>query len=341
VATATESPDGSDDSPEQPLQLRIGPEQAGQRADKALHALLRAQGMHITRAELQRWMADGKVTADGKPVDRSAKLKNGALLTVVPAPPPLSEALPDPAVHFGLVHEDEHLLVVDKPAGLVVHPARGHADGTLVNGLLALPGFAADNADPRDPAGYLRPGIVHRLDKDTSGLLVVAKDARTREGLKALFQSHDIERSYRAIAGAKARSARFDTTHGRHPSHRLRFTSKLAADRPGVRRAVTIVERLESVGPLALVRCELETGRTHQIRVHLAEQALAPIFADTLYGGMPRSGPLRPIAEQLGRQALHAGVLGFVHPISGEQLHFESPLPADMQQAIEALRALT
>ncbi|HHH27351.1 MAG TPA: RluA family pseudouridine synthase [Polyangiaceae bacterium] len=302
--------------------------------------MLARAGEPRPRAEVQRWMADGSVLVDGRAVAKKTALVEGQKVEVVLAPPPLSEAEPDPTVTVNVVAEDDHLLVVDKQAGLVVHPARGHETGTLVNGLLARGGFEADNADPRDETGHLRPGIVHRLDKDTSGLLVVAKTPRCREGLKLLFQTHDIERSYLAITNGVVRAAvRFDTTHGRHPTQRLKFTSRLPDDRPNVRRAVTEVEPLERFDGATLVRCTLETGRTHQIRVHLAEQAGAPILADGLYGRPPHEAALRAIAERLGRQALHANLLGFVHPITGARCRWEAPLPADMARALAALRA--
>jgi 23S rRNA pseudouridine1911/1915/1917 synthase len=244
-------------------------------------------------------------------------------------------------VSFDVVYEDEHLLVVDKPAGLVVHPARGHRTGTLVNGLLARPGFAAASADPRDPEGHLRPGIVHRLDKETSGLLVVAKNAVCREGLKALFAKHDIERCYLAVAIGRVSRAKIDTLHGRHPKSRKRFTSLLDdADKPGVRRARTDVEPLRSVGGCTIVRCTLHTGRTHQIRAHMTEQANAPILGDKLYKRHVSDERIVAIGDALGRQALHAGVLGFVHPMTGETLRWESDMPPDMREAVAALAAL-
>jgi 23S rRNA pseudouridine1911/1915/1917 synthase len=276
----------------------------------------------------------------------------GAVVTIRLGPRLHSAASPDPTVPFEVVYEDEHLLVVDKPAGLVVHPARGHWDGTLVHGLLAHAtsrtsrSDAPDEepsssfpADPRDPEGHLRPGIVHRLDKDTSGLLVVAKTAVTREALKDLFARHAIERSYTALVIGRARQATYDTPHGRHPRSRLRFTSTLPADHPGARRAITHVEPLEQWAAASSVRCRLETGRTHQIRVHLAEQAGTPVLGDSLYGQRPAEPGLRRIADTLGRQALHAGVLGFVHPATGQAVRWESPLPSDMRQALTALRA--
>lgn len=315
------------------LHLEVPAELAGERADKTLVQLLAIAGEPTPRAELQRWIAAGRVTIDGQPISKKMSLTAGTVVDIDPAPPPLSDAVPDPSVPFVVIYEDDQLLVVDKPAGVVVHPARGHRTGTLVNGLLARGGFASDNVDPADAAGHLRPGIVHRIDKDTSGLLVVAKTPRCREGLKALFQSHDIERAYLAITIGTTSAARYDTTHGRHPRSRLRFTSTLPRDRKGTRRAITSVEPVQQLDNSTLVRCQLQTGRTHQIRVHLAEQAKTPILADALYGQPPSDPALRSVAEQLGRQALHAAVLGFVHPISGEPLRWELPLPEDMLAA--------
>ncbi|MBW2453567.1 MAG: RluA family pseudouridine synthase [Deltaproteobacteria bacterium] len=319
------------------LELTVRPEQAGVRADKVVVELLTAAGQPTPRAEVQRWMRAGLVVAGEQALAPKTPVRAGRSLTVTIGAAPLTRAEPDPSVRFDVVYEDDHLLVLDKPAGLVVHPARGHRTGTLVNGLLARGGFAADTADPRDPEGHLRPGIVHRLDKDTSGLMVVAKDAPTREGLKALLARHDVERSYLAITVGDTRPASFDTTHGRHPRHRLRFTSTLPADRPGVRRARTHVEPLERLEGATLVRCTLDTGRTHQIRVHLAEQAHTPILADPLYGARPSSEALRRIGDALDRQALHAEVLGFVHPVTGQTLRWQRPLPPDLQQALDEL----
>ncbi len=317
--------------------VTVQPEQAGVRADKVVVELLAAVGQPTPRAEVQRWIREGLVVAAEQVLAPKTPVKAGTSLAVTIGAAPLTRAEPDPSVRFDVVYEDDHLLVLDKPAGLVVHPARGHRTGTLVNGLLARGGFAADTADPRDPEGHLRPGIVHRLDKDTSGLMVVAKDGPTREGLKALLARHDVERSYLAITLGDTGRASFDTPHGRHPRHRLRFTSTLPADRPGVRRACTHVEPLQRLEGATLVRCTLETGRTHQIRVHLAEQARTPILADSLYGKRPAGEALQRIGDALGRQALHAEVLGFVHPVSGQVLRWQRPLPEDLQQALDEL----
>ena len=307
-----------------------------ERLDKLVVRLLAGAGRAESRATVQRWIEHGRVLVDGRPARAAAQIAAGARIEVRPEAPEATRAAPDERVVFEVVHEDRHLVIVDKPAGLVVHPARGHAGGTLVNGLLARGGFERAEADPRDPAGHLRPGIVHRLDKGTSGLLVVAKDGPTREALKALFARHDIEREYAAIVVGRARDATYDTLHGRHPTDRLRFTTHVATGR----RAVTHVRALEPLGPATLVACRLDTGRTHQIRVHLAERAKTPILADPLYGRPPKDAALRAIADELGHQALHARVLGFVHPATGKAMRWESPLPADMQRAITRLRAI-
>jgi 23S rRNA pseudouridine1911/1915/1917 synthase len=331
------SPSPPSDEPGE-LSFEVTAAEAGVRVDRLVVEHFRRAGRHASRGDVQRWIADGRVLVGGRAVAKKVHLAEGDRVVVEPAPPLLSAATPDPSVHVPVVFEDEHLLVVDKPAGLVVHPARGHAGGTLVNGLLALPGFAADNADPRDETGRLRPGIVHRLDKDTSGLLVVAKSPRCREGLKDLFARHDIERSYVAIAVGAVARARFDTLHGRHPQSRLRFTSRLV--RPDARRAITEVEPLRRSGGCTLVRCTLHTGRTHQIRVHLAEQAGAPILGDPLYGAAPADARVAAIASRLARQALHAEVLGFVHPLTQQPMRWKSPLPADLLQALASLDGL-
>ncbi|MEM9691686.1 MAG: RluA family pseudouridine synthase [Myxococcota bacterium] len=317
-------------------ELRLLVDEGRIRADKWLVAALEAAGRPTPRAEIQRWMAVGAVLdASGKPITKKTTLHRGATVTVRPQPAPLSEARPDPSVTFDVIFEDQHLLVVDKPAGLVVHPAKGHPTGTLVNGLLARGDFAVEG-DPRDPEGHLRPGIVHRLDKDTSGLLVVAKTAPCREGLKALFQAHDIARAYIALVEGEAQSRHYATWHGRDPRHRIRYTSRFPAEKPGLRRAVTDVEVRERGASATMVWCTLETGRTHQIRVHLSE-AGTPILGDQLYGRDPAEPRLRDLSRSLSRHALHAAVLGFVHPITGVKHLWKTPLPPELQDLWIAL----
>lgn len=319
-----------------PRRFVVGAEDAlpnGERADKVLVRLM----PEVTRASIQRWIQEERVLVDGRTVRAKSKVLPGAVMEVSPGPPPATTAEPDPTVSFQVVHEDAHLLVVNKPPGLVVHPARGHATGTLVNGLLARPGFVRPPSDPDDTEGHLRPGIVHRLDKGTSGLLMVAKDEVTREGLKAQLSDHSIERRYWALTCGVPAAGAVKTLHGRHPTARLKFTSRVTQGRHAVTH-VEVTERL-CAGHAAFVSCRLETGRTHQIRVHLAEQTRTPILGDPLYGGSPKLPLLRELGAALGRQALHAELLGFVHPVTGQTLRFEAPLPTDMQTALEALRA--
>ncbi|MFO0592255.1 MAG: RluA family pseudouridine synthase [Polyangiaceae bacterium] len=318
-----------------PLTFEIVASDPRERLDKLVVALLARAGVTTSRAAVQRWIEHGRVEVDGRVARASVAVPVGARLTIAPEPPEASTAVPDASIELRVVFEDAHLLVIDKPAGLVVHPAKGHASGTLVNALLSREGFARAPADPRDPIGHLRPGIVHRLDKGTSGLLVVAKDEATREALKALFARHDIERAYVAIVVGAARDERIETLHGRHPTDRLRFTTRVASGK----RAVTDVRVLERFEGASLVECRLATGRTHQIRVHLAERMSAPVLGDPLYGKPPADPVLRALADDLGHQALHARVLGFVHPKTGAAMRWESPPPADFERALTALRA--
>ncbi len=300
----------------------------GARLDKVLAALGVA-----SRSTLQRWMDEGRVHVDGAPGRAKQKVRPGQRIEVWPAPPPPSAALPED-LPLDVRFEDAHLLVVHKPAGLVVHPAPGHPSGTLVNALLHHVDFADAAGDP------MRPGIVHRLDKDTSGLLVVAKTEAAREGLVARFAAHDVERRYDALVLGHVEGARtFDTLHGRHPRDRKKFSGRV----PRGKRAVTHVEPVVALPPSAPrathVMCRLETGRTHQIRVHLAE-AGHPLLGDGLYGRSPRDPRLRDIAGELGRQALHAATLGFEHPVTGTAHRWEAALPQDFQVARDALAAL-
>jgi 23S rRNA pseudouridine1911/1915/1917 synthase len=233
------------------------------------------------------------------------------------------------AIALDIVFEDEHLVVVDKPAGLVVHPAPGHRTGTLVNALLH---HCHDLAGVGDA---LRPGIVHRLDQGTTGILVVAKNDATHRGLASQFEDHSIERTYRAIArGApKALEGRVDQPIGRHPGDRKRMSVRARSGR----RAVTnwrVLERF-AASHHAWLELRPETGRTHQIRVHLSSIGL-PLAGDRVYGrARAKSSGGLPALE---RPALHAASLGFVHPASGERLHFESPLPADLEALLAVLR---
>jgi 23S rRNA pseudouridine1911/1915/1917 synthase len=294
-----------------------------------------AEEMQASRAEVQRWLRDGRVLLGGRALEASDKAVPGSTLEVHPLPPQPTEAAPDPEVSLHVIYDDPHLLVVNKAAGLVVHPGKGNWTKTMVNGLLALPGFGAGPTDESDREGLLRPGIVHRIDKDTSGLLVVAKDSATRSGLMQQFAAHTVKRSYLALCWGIPRAGRIETLYGRHPQQRLKFSSRVSSGK----QAVTDVEVIERFGDFAaLLRCRLSTGRTHQIRVHLSEQLKRPILADALYGAA-RHPLVSPIVAELGRQALHAAELGFLHPISGQALHFTVPPPDDLSRAIERLRA--
>jgi 23S rRNA pseudouridine1911/1915/1917 synthase len=227
-----------------------------------------------------------------------------------------------------ILFEDPHLVVVDKPAGLVVHPAAGHGRGTLVNGLLH------HCKDLSGIGGALRPGIVHRLDKDTSGVLVVAKSAPTHVALAQLFHDKNLKREYTAVVAPPltAPQGTFNTWFGRHPTDRKRFSSKVRRGK----RAVThyTVEQTYAAGA-SRVRARLDTGRTHQIRVHFAD-AGHPVMGDPVYG-KKLSNSLAAFARELNRQALHAHLLEFVHPITKEPLSFKSPLPPDLQKLLDRL----
>ncbi|MEO7092308.1 MAG: RluA family pseudouridine synthase [Polyangiales bacterium] len=312
----------------------------GMRLDRALAVLV----PDVSRAELARWVEAGRVEVDGavRPVTKG-KVHAGERVVARPMPPPDSDAAPDPTVVFTVLYEDDAIVVIDKPAGLVVHPAKGHATGTLVNGLLARYGAMAPpdvrHGDGPDHA-RARPGIVHRIDRGTSGVLVVARTAKSREALKTAFAAHDLERVYDALAvGNVPEKITYDTAYGRHPVDRKAFTAR---PRGPSKRAVThvvVVERMAK-GAVARVECRLETGRTHQIRVHLADHG-APLLGDPLYGKPARDPRVRAIGAALGRQALHARVLGFAHPITRKPLRFEAPWPADFARAVAALRAIT
>ena len=315
-----------------PVTLVVPREGAGSRVDRFV-----ASELDVSRAEAQRWIDAGRVTVHGSVGRASHRLSSGEAVVVRPDAPPATAAEPEEGVEFAILHVDEAIVVLDKPAGLVVHPARGHAHGTLVHGLLARGLFRRDliEAAADDERGEnTRPGIVHRLDKGTSGVMVVARTAPARERLKSQFQAHTIERAYEAIVAGHAEARVHATLHGRHPHDRLRFTTHVASGKTAVTR-VEVLRRLEGA---THVRCTLETGRTHQIRVHLAETG-TPVLGDPLYGKPPREARLRAVGEGLGHQALHARVLGIVHPTTGASLRFDAPPPPDFQAALAALAA--
>lgn len=310
------------DSAAAPMVVTLSEEDAGERIDR----VLARHCPQFSRSALQRWIEQGRVEQAGEVVSRKTKAQAGAEVSIEPAPPERMSAEPQ-AIPLDIRFEDDHVLVLDKPAGLVVHPAPGHPDGTLVNALLHHAAVEG-GGDP------LRPGIVHRLDKDTSGVMVVAKTAAAHERLVEMFQAHDLERAYLAIVRGRAPDTiTYDTFHGRHPANRKKFTSQGARGK----RAVTHLESVEVLHGSTLVRCRLETGRTHQIRVHLADTG-HPVLGDPLYGTSIGDPVLRGVGQSLGRQALHAALLAFEHPITGEALRFETEPPDDFNEALAALR---
>lgn len=311
--------------------------QAG-RLDRSLANLYPA----ISRAQFQRLIAAGCVTVAERLVeDAGHKLKPGQRITVeLPEPGPAGP-LAEPMA-LDILHEDRHLIVLNKPAGLVVHPAAGHASGTLVNALLAHCGESLSGI-----GGRRRPGIVHRLDKDTSGILVVAKTDEAHKGLSEQFASHGrdgrLERAYLAVVWGvpERKSGTIATGIARSTANRQKMAVSKRAD---AREAITHYKVLESFGAASsLVECRLETGRTHQIRVHMAHLG-HPLLGDQAYGAGFRSSAKRlPAAAQqalhaLNRQALHAAVLGFDHPASGKHLRFECKPPTDFAELLTALR---
>lgn len=308
----------------------------------------------LSRSRLARLIADGAVSGpDGPLRDGKARVAAGTQLRITLPDPETLDTLPE-AIPLAVRHEDDDLVVIDKPAGMVVHPAPGSPSGTLVNALLAHCGDSLSGI-----GGARRPGIVHRIDKDTSGLLVVAKTDRAHHGLAAQFEAHSATRRYLALAYGviDAGDPRLRGTPGvsLDPGGVLKITTHLDRHRHDRQRqavffdrgrhAVTRAQMLESFGtpPAAmLVECRLETGRTHQIRVHMAHCGLG-LIGDPVYGGGRRAstralGAAASAVANFRRQALHAAHLGFEHPVSGDWLGFDSPLPADMATLLSALR---
>jgi len=310
----------------------IDPANAGQRLDRALASLI----PQVSRERVKALILESRVTTKGRAItDPSRKVAEGETFAIAVPEPVAAEALAQD-IPLTIAYEDDHLIVIDKPAGLVVHPAAGNLDGTLVNALLhhcagQLSGIG----------GVARPGIVHRIDKDTSGLMVAAKTDIAHEGLAAQFKAHSIERLYNAIVSERPipGSGTVRTQIGRSSSDRKKMA--VLGEGQG-KHAVTHYRTLETlgaggVGGAALIECKLETGRTHQVRVHMAHIGHA-LLGDPLYA-RPRK-PLRVMLETLGfaRQALHAAHLGFIHPVSSRALSFDSRMPADMQELLVQLR---
>jgi 23S rRNA pseudouridine1911/1915/1917 synthase len=308
--------------------LQVDADDAGTRLDKYLASHM----PELSRSHLQRLIQEGHVWLSSRPAAASSRVHAGDVITVCVPPPrparPAAEAIP-----LRVLYEDEALLVIDKPPGMVVHPAPGHAEGTLVNALLfhcrTLSGIG----------GEIRPGIVHRLDKDTSGVLLVAKHDRSHRRLAALLKAHQIRRQYLALVRGRPVSAQgtIDAPIGRHPRQRKKMA---VVERHG-RAARTHYRVLETWGPVSLVRLTLETGRTHQIRVHLAHMGHA-VLGDAVYGagtwhfaGHPE---LERAVRAFPRQALHAEQVRFRHPEHGQWMVYTAPLPGDMAGLLRQVR---
>ena len=297
--------------------LTAGPEAAGERLDSFLTARLPG----LTRSAAARLIETGQVLVDGKPARKSARLAGGETVEVTLPDPEPADALPQD-IPLDVVYEDDDVIVVNKPSGLVVHPAPGHPDGTLVNALLHHCGGSLSGV-----GGELRPGIVHRIDRDTSGLIIAAKNDAAHQALAAQLADHTLARTYEAVAAGSFRedAGTVDAPIGRCPSDR-----KKMAVVPNGKRAVTHWEVLERFPGYTYVRCRLETGRTHQIRVHMAHLG-HPIYGDTVYGGK------KPVPGLTG-QCLHAVGLRFVHPRTGETVELSCPLSGEFQALLEKLR---
>lgn len=336
------------DQPKKAPNRRLAAEADASHGDMRLDRFLAERLPELSRTRIQNLIKEGRVSSGRATiVDAKYRVKPGERFAL-DVPPPAPAEPGAETIPLDIVYEDENLIVIDKPAGLVVHPGAGHAKGTLVNALIAHCGETLSGI-----GGVARPGIVHRLDKDTSGLLVVAKTDRAHRALAAQFADHgrtgEMERGYLALVwGAPSRpQGTIDAPIGRHPTSRTKM-AVLPAGKG--REAVTHWRVLETFGPkqmpvASLVECSLETGRTHQVRVHLAHIG-HPLIGDPLYGQGFKSKlralpePLRARLGSLNRQALHAAHLAFVHPASGTLLKFNSPLPADLSEIIEAFKEL-
>ncbi len=303
-------------------------EQCGERLDAFIAASLE----ELTRSAVQRLVEQGQILVNGIAVKSSHKISEGEVITICVPPPAPSTALPE-VMQLDILFEDADVIVVNKPAGLTVHPGAGAPSGTLVNGLLA------HCTDLSGIGGEVRPGIVHRIDKDTTGILVVAKNDAAHQGLAAQFSQHTVKRVYLALVfgSPKTDKGRIEGDIGRHPVER----KKMSGNSKHGRHAVTHWKVLARYPGVSLLQLRLETGRTHQIRVHLSE-AKHPLLGDSVYGGDARLGnikdaKLKSLVKELGRQALHAKTLGFIHPVKGEYVEFDSELPEDMQRILDYL----
>ncbi|MBW6484911.1 MAG: RluA family pseudouridine synthase [Syntrophobacterales bacterium] len=308
----------------------VSPEEEGVRLD----LLLAGKGLGITRTRIAKLIAEGRVLVSGRPCRAGQKMKAGAEVRIeFPEASPYAAALPED-IPLVVVYEDASLIVIDKPAGMVVHPAAGHWGGTLVNALL----FHC--RDLSGIGGVLRPGIVHRLDKDTSGLMVAAKSDDAHLGLAGQFKRHEVKKTYQAVVYGlpSAEAGIIEAAVGRHPSDRKKMSTKSKHGRA----ALTLWRVRERYRESALLDVDIATGRTHQIRVHLADIGY-PVVGDPVYGKTGRCNSVKDatarfIMKNFSRQALHAWRLSFSHPVTGERMEFLSPLPEDMEVLCASLR---
>ena len=308
------------------ISLEVAADQVGERLDRYLASLVPGQ----SRSQIQRLIEQGQVSVAGRTAKANLAVKAGDRITVdVPEPAPSTAVAED--IPLTIVYEDPDLVVVDKPAGMVVHPAAGHDSGTLVNALLHR------IKDLSGIGGELRPGIVHRLDKGTSGLMVVAKNDHAHESLSRQFAEREVEKEYGALVwGVVQAGRRIDLPIGRDPNDR----QKMSARSRRARHAVTRITRARHYRGVTLCQVAIQTGRTHQIRVHLSAIG-HPIVGDATYGGRKAriAADLRPVLS-LERPFLHAHRLVFTHPTDGRRMEFESPLPQDLQAVLDAIEAL-
>ena len=311
-------------------QLVYPDDRSGERLDSFLAESL----PELTRSQIKKMISNRQVLLAGVPAKAGLKLKGGELIEVVLPEPEAIEAIPED-IPLKILYEDQHLIVIDKEAGMVVHPAAGHSRGTLVNALLS------HCTDLAGIGGELRPGIVHRIDKDTSGVMVVTKNDRSHQSLAAQFKKHTVKRRYLALVHGlpQVSQGTVDRPIGRHRVERKKMSSQTRQGKPAITHW-KVLKRFDA-DRLSLVELILETGRTHQIRVHFAEMHL-PLVADPLYGNRSRVNTikdleLRRLIAKLPGQALHAQLLGFVHPASGEYMEFVSEIPEPFQAIMNYL----
>lgn len=302
------------------LTFAIDPEEVGLRIDQYLADALEG----VSRSQVQKWMAQGRIYSEkskGTPLKKNYTLEKNDVITVDMPEPEVLDILAED-IPLEIIYEDDQVLVVNKPQGMVVHPAPGNYRGTLVNAILY------HIKDLSDIGGVIRPGIVHRIDKDTSGLLMIAKTNLAHQSLSEQLKDHSVDRVYVALVhgGFSKDSGTINAPIGRHPQNRLKMA---ILERTG-REAITHYEVLERLGPYTLVECRLETGRTHQIRVHLASIG-HPLIGDPLYGAKKEK-------NKADGQYLHAKVLGFEHPVTGDRMVFSAPIPGNFEKLLTRLR---